>query len=59
VKDGARIEQMLQQADPDKPRSEDIRNLGGALYCGHRCARVFTGHNGAQSYYSAWAFRGR
>ena len=36
----------------------DIRELGGALYCERRYGRVFTGHNGAQSYYSARAFRG-
>ena len=28
-----------------------IRELGGALYCDRRYGRVFTGHNGAQSYY--------
>ena len=36
----------------------EMRNLGGALYCDLRYGRVFTGHNGAQSYYSARAFRG-
>jgi hypothetical protein len=36
----------------------DIRKLGGALYCDRRYGRVFVGHNGAQSYYSARAFRG-
>ena len=36
----------------------DIRTLGGALYCERRYGRVFTGYNGAQSYYSARAFRG-
>jgi Protein of unknown function (DUF4256) len=36
----------------------DIRRLGGALYCDRRYGRVFVGHNGAQSYYSARAFRG-
>ena len=36
----------------------DIRKLGGALYCERRYGRIFTGHNGAQSYYSARAFRG-
>ena len=36
----------------------DIRKLGGALYCDRRYGRVFTGHNGAQSYYSARGFRG-
>ena len=36
----------------------DVRKLGGALYCDRRYGRVFVGHNGAQSYYSARAFRG-
>ena len=35
-----------------------IRKLGGALYCDRRYGRVFVGHNSAQSYYSARAFRG-
>jgi hypothetical protein len=36
----------------------DMRELGGALYCDRRYGRVFVGHNGAQSYYSARGFRG-
>jgi Protein of unknown function (DUF4256) len=36
----------------------DIRKLGGALYCDRRYGRVFTGHNGAQSYYGGRGFRG-
>ena len=36
----------------------EIRKLGGALYGDRRYGRVFVGHNGAQSYYSARAFRG-
>ena len=36
----------------------NIRDLGGALYCDRRYGRVFVGHNGAQSYYSARGFRG-
>ncbi len=35
----------------------DVRALGGALYGEHRYGRVFVGHNGAQSYYSARGFR--
>ena len=35
-----------------------IRKLGGALYGDRRYGRVFVGHNGAQSYYGARAFRG-
>jgi hypothetical protein len=37
---------------------DEMRKLGGALYCDRRYGRVFTGHNGAQSYYGARAFRG-
>jgi len=37
---------------------EEIRKLGGALYCDRRYGRVFAGHNGAQSYYAARGFRG-
>jgi hypothetical protein len=36
----------------------DIRGLGGALYCDRRYGRVFTGHNGADSYYAGRGFRG-
>jgi Protein of unknown function (DUF4256) len=36
----------------------EMRKLGGALYCDFRYGRVFIGHNGAQSYYAARAFRG-
>lgn len=34
-----------------------IRQLDGALYCERRYGRVFTGHNGAQSYYRVRGFR--
>ena len=36
----------------------DVRKLGGALFCDRRFGRVFTYHNGAESYYAARAFRG-
>ena len=36
----------------------DIRKLGGAIACDRRFGRVFTGHNGADSYYAARGFRG-
>ena len=36
----------------------DIRKLGGAIYGDRRYNRVFTGHNGADSYYSGRGFRG-
>lgn len=35
-----------------------IRSLGGALYGDRRYGRVFTYHNGAQSYYAVRGFRG-
>jgi hypothetical protein len=37
---------------------EDIRRLGGALFCDRRYGKVFVYHNGAQSYYAARGFRG-
>ena len=37
---------------------DEIRNLGGALYCDRRYEKVFVYHNGAESYYAARAFRG-
>ncbi len=36
----------------------DVRALGGALFCDRRFGRVFTYHNGAESYYAARGFRG-
>lgn len=37
---------------------ENIRKLGGALYCDRRYDTVFLYHNGAESYYAARGFRG-
>jgi hypothetical protein len=37
---------------------EEIRTLGGALFCDRRYDSVFLCHNGAQSYYAARGFRG-
>ena len=37
---------------------EDIRKLGGAVFCDRRYNTVFLYHNGAESYYSARGFRG-
>ncbi len=37
---------------------EDVRALGGSLFCDRRYGKVFTYHNGAQSYYAARGFRG-
>ncbi len=36
---------------------DDVRKLGGALFCDRRFGRVFTYHNGAESYYSRRGFR--
>jgi hypothetical protein len=36
----------------------EIRDLGGAIFCDRRYNRVFTFHNGADSYYGSRAFRG-
>lgn len=35
-----------------------VRELGGALFGDYRFGRVFTYHNGAESYYAARGFRG-
>ena len=37
---------------------EEIRRQGGALFCERRYGRVFTFHNGADSYYSVRGWRG-
>jgi len=36
----------------------EIRSLGGAIFCDRRYNTVFTYHNGADSYYGARGFRG-
>ncbi|MFN6963456.1 MAG: DUF4256 domain-containing protein [Pyrinomonadaceae bacterium] len=38
---------------------DDVRKLGGAIFCDRRFGRVFTYHNGAESYYGARGFRGK
>jgi hypothetical protein len=37
---------------------DNIRKLGGALFCDRRYDTVFVFHNGAESYYAARGFRG-
>jgi len=56
---------LLQQLEPvDQKTSswlltpEPIRKLGGAIFGDTRYGRVFTYHNGAESYYAARGFRG-
>ena len=36
---------------------EDVRTRGGAIFCDRRYGRVFTYHNGADSYYGSRGFR--
>lgn len=36
----------------------DVRERGGAIFCDRRYGRIFTYHNGADSYYAARGFRG-
>ena len=36
----------------------EVRSLGGAIFCDRRFGRIFTYHNGAESYYAARGFRG-
>ena len=37
---------------------DEVRALGGALFCDRRYGKVFVYHNGAESYYAARGFRG-
>lgn len=37
---------------------DNIRKLGGAIFCDFRYGTVFVYHNGAESYYAARGFRG-
>lgn len=36
---------------------DELRSLGGAIFCDRRFDRVFTYHNGAESYYASRGFR--
>lgn len=38
---------------------DDVRSLGGALFCDRRYGKVFVYHNGTESYYAARGFRAR
>ncbi len=37
---------------------DDVRKLGGAMFCDRRYDTIWTYHNGAESYYGARGFRG-
>lgn len=60
----AQYEALQEMGDFDTKTSSwvwtppEMRSLGGALFCDKRYGRVFTYHNGAQSYYAARGFRG-
>jgi hypothetical protein len=36
----------------------EVRKLGGSIFCDRRFGRIFTYHNGAESYYGSRGFRG-
>lgn len=36
---------------------QEIRDLGGAMFCDRKYERVFTYHNSAESYYASRGFR--
>lgn len=61
--DEAQYRALQQRGEFDRKTSswirtpDDIRALGGALFCDRRYGHVFTYHNGAQSYYAARGFR--
>lgn len=38
---------------------DEVRELGGALFCDRRFNKVFTYHNGAESYYAGRGFRSK
>jgi len=62
--DEAQYRQLQQLGEFDTKTSswvatpEDIRSLGGALFCDRRYGKIFVYHNGAQSYYASRGFRG-
>lgn len=57
---------MLQEIEPFDLKTstwvetpDNIRKLGGAIFCDRRYDTVFTYHNGADSYYGSRGFRGK
>lgn len=57
---------MLQEIEPFDLKTstwvetpDNIRELGGAIFCDRRYDTVFTYHNGADSYYGSRGFRGK
>ena len=61
---GSQLDRLLRLADEREPMRTavvhpcDAVSLGGALFGDRRYGRVFTYHNGAQSYYAVRGFRG-
>jgi hypothetical protein len=60
----AQYRELQQLGEFDKKTSswvktpDDVRKLGGAVFCDLRYGRVFLYHNGASSYYGVRGFRG-
>lgn len=53
-----KIEKLDQKTSSWIKTPNNIRSLGGALFCDRRYETVFVYHNGAESYYSSRGFRG-
>lgn len=53
-----RLEQLDLKTSSWVQTPENIRTLGGAIFCDRRYETVFTYHNGAESYYASRGFRG-
>jgi Protein of unknown function (DUF4256) len=52
-----KLEQFDKKTSSWVQTPDDIRKLGGALFCDYRFGHVFVYHNGAESYYAARGFR--
>jgi hypothetical protein len=53
-----KLEQFDKKTSSWVQTPDDIRKLGGALFCDYRFGHIFLYHNGAESYYAARGFRG-
>ena len=56
-RDLQRVEEVDTKTSSWLRTPEDVRSRGGALFGDRRYGRVFTYHNGAESYYAARGFR--
>lgn len=63
TEEGYRALQALESVDKKTSSwiktPDDVRELGGALFCDYRYGKVFVYHNGADSYYAARGFRAK